>query len=188
MARPKQFDIDAAVAAAVSVFRDHGYEGTSAQMLVDAMGIGRQSLYDTFGDKWGIYCAALRQYCQQEVSAHVTALADAPRAINGIRAMLERVVADAAAGCMGIGSVVEFGCTRPELVRIRDSFGAVLAQSMTDALHRARQQGDLGADIAIDPLTAFLLQTISSIRLAARAGASADHVAAMVPFAMRALR
>ena len=96
MARPKQFDIDATVAAAVGVFRDHGYEGTSAQMLVDAMGIGRQSLYDTFGDKWGIYCAALRQYCQQEVSAHVTALAHAPRAIDGIRAMLERVVADAA--------------------------------------------------------------------------------------------
>jgi len=86
MARPKAFDTDEALDAAVAVFRDHGYEGSSASMLVGAMGIGRQSLYDSFGDKWQLYCAALRRYTTTEVQAHLQTLRREERAIDGIRA------------------------------------------------------------------------------------------------------
>jgi TetR/AcrR family transcriptional regulator, transcriptional repressor for nem operon len=55
MARPKEFVEEQALDAAIEVFREHGFEGTSAEMVVRAMRIGRQSLYDTFGDKWEIY-------------------------------------------------------------------------------------------------------------------------------------
>jgi TetR/AcrR family transcriptional repressor of nem operon len=61
MARPREFDTDAALDGAIGVFREHGFEGSSAQMLVDAMGIGRQSLYATFGDKWQLYRSAERR-------------------------------------------------------------------------------------------------------------------------------
>lgn len=61
MARTRQFDADTALDAAIDVFREHGFEGSSAQMLVAAMGIGRQSLYATFGDKWQLYCSAVRR-------------------------------------------------------------------------------------------------------------------------------
>jgi Bacterial regulatory proteins, tetR family len=61
MARPREFDTDLALDGAVAVFREHGFEGTSAQMLVDAMGIGRQSLYAAFGDKWQLCCSAARR-------------------------------------------------------------------------------------------------------------------------------
>jgi len=188
MGRPKEFDIDVAVEAAAGVFRDHGYEGTSAQMLVDAMGIGRQSLYDTFGDKWGIYCAAMRQYCRDETRAHSDLLASKPKAIDGIRSMFDRVIDEAASGCLGIGSIVEFGCKEPELVEIRNAFGEILAKAMRDSLVAARDQGDVSDDHDLDHLTTFMLQTISSIRLTARSGASPEHVAAIARIAMRALR
>ena len=48
MARPKEFVEEQALDAAIDVFREHGFEGTSAEMLVRALRIGRQSLYDTF--------------------------------------------------------------------------------------------------------------------------------------------
>jgi len=57
MARPKAFIEEQALDAAINVFREHGFEGTSAEMLVRALKIGRQSLYDTFGDKWKIFFA-----------------------------------------------------------------------------------------------------------------------------------
>jgi AcrR family transcriptional regulator len=188
MARPKEFDVDSAVEAAVEVFREHGFEGTSAQMLVDAMGIGRQSLYDTFGDKWGIYCAAVKHYSQNEVRAHANLLASCERAIDGIRAMLERVAAEASRPCLGVSATVEFGCSRPDLVKIRGAAGTYLIGAVKDALIKARQQGDVAADLDLDHLATFVMTTISSIRLAARGGAGQEHVSALVGLAMRALR
>src|SRR4051794_27689810 len=107
MARPKAFDSDEALDSAIAVFREHGYEGTSAQMLVDALEIGRQSLYDTFGDEWQLYQAAVRRYGLGKVQAHRRAMASGVRAIDGIRAMVERVVAEAALPCLGVGSIAE---------------------------------------------------------------------------------
>jgi TetR/AcrR family transcriptional regulator, transcriptional repressor for nem operon len=51
MARTKEFDPDKALAAAVNVFWRSGYEQTSLDALMKGMGVARQSLYDTFGDK-----------------------------------------------------------------------------------------------------------------------------------------
>jgi TetR/AcrR family transcriptional repressor of nem operon len=188
MARPKQFDTEAAVEAAVEVFREHGYEGTSAQMLVDAMGIGRQSLYDTFGDKWGIYRAAVQRYSQGEVRTHAEMLASQRRAIDGIRAMLDRVVAEASRSCLGLSATVEFGCTKPELVTLRDASSRTLDTAVKDALVLAQKQGDVAPELDLGSLSTFVIATISSIRLAARAGAAPEQVAALVDLALRALR
>src|SRR5258706_14588114 len=84
MARPREFDTDAALDGAIAVFREHGFEGTSAQMLVDAMRIGRQSLYAAFGDKWQLYCSAARRYGMGECAVHFDALRSGARAIDGI--------------------------------------------------------------------------------------------------------
>jgi TetR/AcrR family transcriptional repressor of nem operon len=62
MARLREFDTDAAVDAAVEVFRTRGYDATSIQDLVDATGVGRGSLYAAFDSKEGIYRAALERY------------------------------------------------------------------------------------------------------------------------------
>src|ERR1700751_4731327 len=62
MARSKEFDEERALAAAVEVFWRQGYENTSLEALMREMGIAKQSLYDTFGDKRALYLKALRQY------------------------------------------------------------------------------------------------------------------------------
>jgi AcrR family transcriptional regulator len=62
MARTKEFDPEAALQKAVGVFWRLGYERTSLDMLMRAMGISKQSLYDTFGDKRSIYFRAMYQY------------------------------------------------------------------------------------------------------------------------------
>src|SRR2546423_4201723 len=66
MARHKEFDRDEALQKAMEVFWSHGYEAASIQELVKQMGINRQSLYDTFGDKHALYLAALDRYREVE--------------------------------------------------------------------------------------------------------------------------
>ncbi len=63
----------------MAVFREYGFEGTSAGMLVEAMGIGRQSLYNTFGDKWQLYQMALRRYAADETGEHIAMLQSKPQ-------------------------------------------------------------------------------------------------------------
>jgi AcrR family transcriptional regulator len=145
MARPREFDAELALDAAISVFREHGYEGTSAQMLVDAMGIGRQSLYAAFGDKWQLYCSAARRYGMGECAVHFDALRSGPRAIDGIYAMLRRVVETADQPCLGVSSIYEFGASRPDLKEIN----ALLARSLRNYRrpHRVHSASEVAAGL-----------------------------------------
>ena len=60
--RPKEFDPDVALNAALDAFWSKGFEGCSMAELLDDMAINRQSLYDTFGDKRELFLAVLQEY------------------------------------------------------------------------------------------------------------------------------
>ena len=61
MGRRRIFDTDTVLDAAARVFRRHGYEGTSVDLLVEATGVHRGSLYGVFGSKLGLFVDALRR-------------------------------------------------------------------------------------------------------------------------------
>src|SRR2546421_11571470 len=65
-ARHKEFDRDETLQKAMEVFWSRGYEAASIEDLVKHMGINRQSLYDTFGDKHRLYLLALDRYREVE--------------------------------------------------------------------------------------------------------------------------
>ncbi len=74
--RPKTFDQTQALEAAMLQFWESGYEGSSMQNLVDRMGISRQSLYDTYGNKRELFEAALRRYREEVIVPALAELAD----------------------------------------------------------------------------------------------------------------
>jgi TetR/AcrR family transcriptional regulator, transcriptional repressor for nem operon len=76
MARPREFDIDEALAGAMNVFWAKGYEGASLHDLLDAMQIAKGSLYKAFQDKRSIYLAALDRYDRTELQRCIEALRD----------------------------------------------------------------------------------------------------------------
>lgn len=188
MARPREFDANTALDGAIRVFSEHGYEGTSAQMLVDAMGIGRQSLYDTFGDKWQLYRAALRRYGAGECSAHFAALGTGVRAIDGIGTMLKRVVNTANVPCLGIGSTSEFGISRLDLVEVNEPLAHALRGALSASIIEAQREGDAARNLDPDTAAAFLIATITGIRMAGRGGADDATLSGLADMAMRALR
>ena len=62
MPRTKQFSVESVLINAIGEFSARGYHGTSMKELVEGMGIGRGSIYDTFDSKRGLYLSALRLY------------------------------------------------------------------------------------------------------------------------------
>lgn len=187
MGRPKAFDQNKALDGAMEVFREHGFEGASAGMLSRAMGIGRQSWYDTFGDKWALYLAAVRRYAASEAAQHLAALQAGERAIDGISAMVRRVVRDASLPCLGVQSVCEFGRSRPELNAIHEAAGRKLREALTARIRDAQAEGDIAATLNADEAADFLLAGFGGIRIAARGGATAASLACLGDLTLRAL-
>ena len=81
MARRKEFDPDQALAKAMAVFWRLGYENTSLELLLREMGIAKQSLYDTYGDKRGL-SFDLRQRIEAEEAKEAL---DPPNSASGER-------------------------------------------------------------------------------------------------------
>lgn len=188
MARPREFNTDAALDDAIDVFREHGFEGSSAQMLVDAMGIGRQSLYAAFGDKWQLYCAAVRRYGLGECAQHFGALQSSARGIEGIAAMLHRVVETADQPCLGVSSTYEFGASRPDLEQIHTLLGKSLRGAIVARVHDAQSEGDIAPSLDAEATAEFLIANIAGIRVAGRGGADPAALASLADMALRALR
>jgi TetR/AcrR family transcriptional regulator, transcriptional repressor for nem operon len=188
MARSREFDVDTALDDAIAVFREHGYEGTSAQMLVDTMRIGRQSLYTAFGDKWQLYCSAVRRYGMGECAAHFDALRSGARAIDGITAMLRRVVETADQSCLGVSSIYEFGASRPDLKEINAVLATSFRGAVTARVRDAQREGDVAAGLDPEAAAEFLIANIAGIRVAGRGGADPASLTSLADMALRALR
>src|SRR4028118_2167613 len=85
--RPREFDIEEALASALRVFWSKGYDGTSLTDLTEAMGITRPSLYAAFGNKEALFRKALELY-EREKLAYVSSALEEPTARGVARHLL----------------------------------------------------------------------------------------------------
>lgn len=192
MARPREFDRDAALDKALRVFWAKGFAATSTDDLREAMGIGRQSLYGAFGDKRTLYLEALDTYQRRTNSGHVRRLTQPASPIEGIEALLAGLVADddaeRALGCMGVGSVGEFGVTDEALNTRRQKVGSLLHQRIRERVEEGQKLGELDQSLDVDQTATFIQMTMTGMQLAARAGSSLDGLKGMARFAVARLK
>jgi len=192
MGRPKGFDRDTALKAAIAVFWKNGYEATSTDDLMRAMGIGRQSLYDTFGDKRRLYLEALQRYQADRIAAIVDRL----RGAASPWAALEATILDFASempsqhswGCMGINAICEFGQSDAEVSAIGKTSALVLESALERVVREAKIQGEIPASVDEGAATRFLLATFAGMKVQAKAGASPRVLQEVASFAIKALK
>jgi AcrR family transcriptional regulator len=110
--RPREFDLDAALDAAVTVFWKKGYEGTSLPDLTAAMGINRPSLYAAFGNKEALFRKAVERYLNSVGASVMSALAE-PKVRDAMRRYLTAGLCGADSkqprGCMLINAALACG-------------------------------------------------------------------------------
>ena len=173
MPRPRQFDSDEVLDAAVDAFWGTGYEATSLPALLDRTGLARQSLYNAFGDKHAIFLAALRRYSDRAVEAFASRLS-APSARAGVRAAFDLVArgseAEQRRGCLIASTAAELGSADADAAAIvRDGlrrFEALFAA----ALHRGIASGELPLPTRrVEATARFLVGVLQGLRVTARA-------------------
>jgi len=184
MARPKAFERDRALKRALELFQAKGYEATSIQDLVDAMGIGRQSLYDTFGDKEMLYREALERYVAEGAHSVLVALESPLPLRRAVSVVLEEVVAHLAAPDCRPCFIAHAALDRARF----DSWTAQCVQNgFRDCLRlwelrfrRAQAEGDLGAHHDSRTLGLVFQSTIYGLQVSALAGVPRPDLEAAV--------
>jgi len=138
------------------------------------MGIGRQSMYDTFGDKRALFLKALEMYVTESVHSINVELERPGPALQAIRnalvAFAERSDLSNLEGCMGLNAICEFGQRDADVTRITRHAGRVQRQTLMRVLTRAKNQGELSPDVGLDSMADFFESTLAGIRMAAKAG------------------
>lgn len=139
MARAKSFEPAVALQKAMIEFWRHGYERTSTDVLMASMGVGKRSLYDTFGSKHDLYLRALTTYIDRAEESHAAAVDGAPGGLVGIRALLRSRVAAPGCpqGCFAVNAATE----RPDDPEVRSAVEAYFTRS-TGQIARLLQQED----------------------------------------------
>lgn len=196
MARPKAFDRDTALQRAIALFRDKGYAGASTDDLLGAMGIGRQSMYDTFGDKRGLYLAALERYNTDSVAEFVRDMAAGSMAaggtpLRGLEAALQgfaRRAGSGCTGCMGVGAVLEFGQSDPDVAALTGASSGTQLEALERQLRSAAAAGEVAADLDLQAAAGFIASSMAGMRVAARAGTGVAALEQTARFTTLALR
>jgi TetR/AcrR family transcriptional regulator, transcriptional repressor for nem operon len=147
MARPKEFDQERALHRAISIFSRKGFAATSTDDLMRAMDVGRQSMYDTFGDKRELFLRALEMYVTESVQSINAELEKPGSALSSVRNALvtfaERNDLSSSEGCMGLNAICEFGQRDSEVTRITRNPARSQRHALMLTLARAKKQGEL---------------------------------------------
>jgi TetR/AcrR family transcriptional regulator, transcriptional repressor for nem operon len=112
MARPREFDMQEALAAAMTAFWERGYEATSTQDLLDAMGLTKGSLYKAFGDKHTLFLMCLQDYLDRlfaKMKYAVDSLSDPVHSLTAMMGIVEELCykQELPRGCFAVNTVVE---------------------------------------------------------------------------------
>ena len=154
MGRKKSYDREELIAKAVELFRDNGYASTSTQMLVESLGVNRNSLYSEFGSKQALFDAAIERYDGTVLDRNFGPLEVSGAGLHEIRALL-RFFAEAGTGvasgrgCLLCNTAVEFGPQDPSGAEFVQRYFHRISSAFINALSNAKESGDLAA--GIDP-------------------------------------
>jgi AcrR family transcriptional regulator len=184
MAGRKQFDVDSALDRAVTVFWQHGYADASLDRLTAATGLGRGSLYGTFGGKDALFRRALDRYSTTYGGRYERALAAHPGdPARAVEAFFEAALArigdpDVPAGCL----IAQSAAQSPTLTtgsagHVRGLLDAQIARV------RTALEGSGAAPALLDDLAVYVVAVNQSLAVLSRAGASEEQLRSVVRLA-----
>jgi TetR/AcrR family transcriptional repressor of nem operon len=176
--RPREFSPDEAVAAATEEFWARGYDAVSVGDIERCTGVVRTGLYNVFGNKRGLFDAALDHYLASlfaDIDARLLGGDDGLADIHGFLDRLADSDANRAWGCLMLNTMVEFGDTDEAISERGHRYLDQLSTGYRSALERARARGEIGPDAPLSPLSDQLLLATLGLNLSARVRAGDAH-------------
>lgn len=189
----KNFDPDQALLAARDTFWRLGYDGTGIAELETELGIGRKSLYDTFGNKRELYLKALERY-GDTVIQRICERLENPQAsaISNLERTLQRLAqnhgSEESRGCMLGVAMAQAQQEDEELAQLIRSYLARLERALERALRRAQQAGDVRSGLSPRDSARNLVALTQGLALMGRVTEKPDMTRSIVRASLAGLR
>ena len=186
MTRVKEFDVEQALDRAVKVFWERGYEGASMRELQEHMGIGRQSIYDTFGDKHELFLSAMKRYDEiGEVDAGIHQLEGFEYLRSFFRHLIDNI--SSKAGCFLVNTMQEFGDKDIAVRKITSQVDKRIRKKFTRALQSGLEKRELNPGLDLLGAVDFLVAQTYGLSVMAKNGARRPVLERIVSMALNSL-
>lgn len=192
MARPREFDEDIVLDAAMNYFWLHGYETTSVRDLADHMGITPASLYNTFGDKRSLYLRCFKHYLAYRSRERSKSSERVP-AIEAIEAVFREVVRVSLSdksqrGCMLVNTAIGASNGDSELQEIVVKEFSTIESFFFKCVKAGHADGSIRHDVRPAEAAKMLLSILLGLRVLARNQPQRSVLEGAVRPALEALR
>ena len=150
--------------------------------------MSRQSVYGAFGDKRGLFLEALERYSAGSVARMRDAMAGEPTAAVALETALLLDLGsgeDVETGCLGVGSIAEFGRSDPDINALGDQAGAEVVALFATCVQTGTASGEFRSDLDASAAGRMLLALKSGLKVAARSGADPATLMDMARLAVR---
>ncbi len=181
MARPREFDEELVLDRATEVFRSAGYDAATVSDIEEAVGLGRQSIYNVYGDKLGLFLRVLERYNERGLAIARMHLDGPHRGLAAINSYLDELTNfltedSERRGCLMARSLMDAAHEEDAVAKRCSSNINILNRLFAKTLMEAIEDGELAG--SIDPRAAASILSTHTYGLSAmiRAGASRRSV------------
>ena len=189
MGRPRGFAENEALEAAMRVFWEKGYEGSTLADLTEAMGINRSSMYATFGDKEALFRLALARYAEGP-AVYVREALEQPTARAVVEALLRgalELLTDPShpRGCLSVQGALACGSQAEPMKQAMIEWRKQGESDIQKRLKRARREGDLAKDVDPGDLARYISTVVTGLGVQASNGTTKAEMTRLADMFLR---
>lgn len=189
--RPREFNTELALDAAMQQFWRVGYEATSLQDLLNVMKLSKSSLYQTFGSKHELFIRSLDYYQQSSVNELSNVLERSHSSKVFMRQFLEDVISEASLskkkGCLLVNTANELA-HRDKAIAKAVSKGMINVSSVIKAsIIRGKDEKTISTKIKTDDLVGYVMSNVSGLRTIIKSGAKKVDLIPIVGMIMKTI-
>jgi len=191
MGRPRGFAENEALDAAMRVFWEKGYEGSTLADLTEAMGINRSSMYATFGDKEALFRLAIARYAEGP-AAYMREALEQPT----VRAVVEALLRGALElltdpshprGCLSVQGALACGSHAEPLKQAMIEWRKQGESGIQKRLQRARREGGLAKNVDPGDLARYISTVLTGLGVQAANGSTRAEMMRLVDIVLRSM-
>lgn len=191
--RPREFDEEEVIGAAMDLFWSRGYEATSVSELMAATGLAKGSIYKGFGDKRAFFWRTLETYLDRSLDQVRDLLHSGSSAEQGLRAWLGMIIDVSTCkgerrGCYAVNCAIELAPHDPEVrSRVQDHY-RMLQRQLSGLVERGIESGEFDAGLNPAAVARSLTTLVNGLQVSGKVGMNRPEALATVELALRALR